>query len=925
MKMKTFYSIILIVLLLYSCKHMAIEDISPKAGLPGTVVEIKGKGFAANPLNNAVTIGGIPARVISGDTNHLRVVALRDFISGPIVVTNGSNNVTSVEEFKREGSTTRATPLQDSDAELIEGVGYDVDKRYDMSAQGLNQKILVVLATPSDIDPEDLAPAGKTAREAIIDKLGPVNEYFIQASYNKVSADFTVTPDWITLSQIRDFYCWQQDDIDRAEADVDAAQAALDTLKLDPDATEEQITEAEEELKEAEEKHRAAKDAKNKLQEPDFLFAEALLGAKAADPNFDQYSDYLVIVAGPFLRGRCCWKETGFHAESTRLGLKFDIDFPSPKGLTYVSQGAAWDRITHELSHFFAGGDLYSWGFADGSFLEGNAAPFAMMGNHGEEPLYIGYNIEKHLDYFAGGPDGNIKILEWGSTADFDEKFDLVAHAKTEDPTGDNVFHLLKLRVTEGLFYYVEVRQRPDPSLGAAADYVFDPSIPFGAASPSWLGGVIVYKAVENNNQSNNNERKVSLLPPGRMFQVGDSFHDPARTIRITVSQKLTNRPAKYRVGVEWGHLPAANPDGQFDLRITPWSPPPWESPDIWANSIKNDETSPTKIIYKNHEQGDDTKPIGNGDPPWVKHDNTLFARITNQGAVDTPEPVKVSFYVITPPGMGDNGTWAPFDEVDLGIMTAGETKIAETNNKWRPSVGEHTCVKVEIHKQTGEVTFDNNRAQENFLEFETGAASPYTPIEFDFIARNPYDAPLVMGIQAHNVPEAWFVALNHGSVWLPPRGEKKVHAVIWTDRVAEWSNDKTDKAPRKPIINLEGWMDRWGDQHFAVGGITVFAQAVRKVDIQIELRSNKAKVGGSFSFGGNIIPNTGIAPIAVHIIDPNNERISEITATSNTGRIIYTTKYKATVPGKYLFQVFVLGGSLAGEAESGIFEINVQ
>jgi len=831
-------------------------------------------------------------------------------------------------KFVREGSTARATPLQDSDAELIEGVGFEVDERYDMSAQGLNQKVLIVLAKPSDIDPEDLAPAGKTARESVIEKRDDANTYFVQASYDKVSAAFTVTPDWIPLSQIRDFYAWQQDDIDRAQAAVDAAKAALEALELDPSATEEQIEEAEEELEEAEDKLRAAQNANNKLQEPDFLFAEALLGARAAVPDFDTYSDYLVIVAGPFLRGQCCWINTGYHAESIRLGLRFDIDFPEPKGLTYVSQGASWDRIVHELSHFFAGGDLYSEGFADGSFLEGNAGPFAMMGNHGGKPLYIGYNIEKRLDYFDESANGNVQFLEWGSVADFDQLFDLVAHAKSEDPIGDDTKHLLRLKVTDGLFYYVEVRQRPDPSLGATADYVFDPSIPLDASNPPWKGGVIIYKAVENNNQSNNNERPVSLLPPARMLQVGDSFEDPARTIRISVVQKLADRPAKYGVRVEWGHLPAPDPNGQFDLRITPWGAPPWESPDIWANSIKNDEscppTCPAKVIYKNHEPGDETKPIGNGDPPWVKHDNTLFARITNQGTVTTTESVRVTFYVNTPPGVGDNGTWAPFDTVDVGVLAAGETRIVEANRKWRPAVGEHTCVKVEIHPQTGEITFDNNQAQENFSEFETGAASPYAPVEFDFLARNPYDTPAVMDLQARNVPAEWSVAFDHGSVWLPPLGEKMVHVVMWTDRAAEWSQEDQRKVPRKPLINIEGWVDRWGDQVFAVGGITAFVQAVRNVDIQIDPRGEE-KVGQPFILAGQVVPGTGVTPIAIHITDPDGNLITERTATNNAGQIGYQTRYVAEKAGVYKLQAFVLRGTIAGEAESDIHEVLVQ
>jgi len=901
------------------CAPMAIKKISPEAGLPGTIVEIQGHGFNPDPFTNIVTIGGKTARVISGDATHLRVVALRDVANGPIIVQAGSNTATSVQEFRREGSTARATPLQDSDAELIVGQGYDVDRRYDMAAQGLGQKILVVLTKPSDINPEDLAPAGKTARESVIERLDAANVYWNHASYNLVSAAFTVAPDWIALSQIRDFYCWQQDDIDRA-------QAALDALKLDPSATEEQ-------LKDAEAKLNAAKNAVGLLQEPEFLFAEALIGAKAVIPDFDTYSDYFVIVAGPFLRGQNFGTETGYHAESSNPALDlgpFDIDFAGPKGITYVAQQADWGRMVHELSHFFAMGDIYSESFADGSFLEGNAAPFAMMGNHDSHPLYIGYDIEKNLNYFdEGSPDdpndGNVVFLEWGSVADKDETYDLVAHAKTQDATGNSTKHVLRLKVTDGLFYYVEVRQKPDPTFGAEGNYVFDPSIPLGPSNPAWQGGMIIYKAVENNNQSNNNERFVSLLPPARMLQAGESFEDPARTIRISVTQKLADRPAKYRVRVEWGHLPAADPNGQFDLRITPWGAPPWETQDIWANSIKNDETAPAKIIYKNHEPGDETKPIGNGDPPWVGHDNTLYARITNQGVIATPEAVKVTFYVNTPPGVGDNGTWAPFATVDIGVMAARETRIVEADQRWRPAVGEHTCVKVQIHAQTGEVTFDNNQAQENFSEFETGAASPYAPVEFDFLARNPYETPGVMDLRARNVPAEWFVALNHGSVWLPAKSEKRVHAVIWTDRAAEWSQDHRTKSPRKPLINLEGWMDRWGDQVFAVGGVTAFIQAVRKVNINIRESRREGKIGEPFFIKGQIVPATGVAPISIHITDPDGKLITERTVTSNTGLISYQTRYRAARVGQYKLQAFILGGTLAAEAESEIRNVLVQ
>ena len=232
--------------------------------------------------------------------------------------------------------------------------------------------------------------------------------------------------------------------------------------------------------------------------------------------------------------------------------------------------------------------------------------------------------------------------------------------------------------------------------------------------------------------------------------------------------------------------------------------------------------------------------------------------------------------------------------------------------------------MKVEIHKQTGEMTFDNNQAQENFVEFETAAASPYVPVELDFLARNPYEHPVVMDMQINNLPENWFVAVDHGSVWLPPRAEKPLHAVIWTDRGAEWTPEYRDESPRKPAINLEGWVRRWADQNFAVGGITALVQAVRDVELTIDFEETRIGVGNPFSFDAAITPNVGETPLAVHITNPDGEFASERTSTDSSGHVTYTTRYTAAERGRYSLQIYILGGELAGEAESDVFEIEV-
>ncbi|NQX76189.1 IPT/TIG domain-containing protein, partial [Gilvibacter sp.] len=859
--------LLILSIMLFSCESTVLKpeigSVTPGEGIPGTIVTIKGKHFNRIYHRNEVTIGGGQTKVISATDSTIRLVLLRDIATGPVIVNNLDGPVadTSTVVFNRAGTTTQATPLEDSDAELVQGLKYISNKEYDMAAQGTNQRILIVLAQPADItNPDSTAyldtSVAATARDYIVAKAAEANTFFTQASYGKTSVDFDVTPDWIPLSQPRDFYMWTQADIDRAQNSLDGAKADMDALLLDPMATEAQVEAQQAIIDDRETKLKTAQRLKNLVQEPDFYYAEALIGAKAVMPDFDDYGDYVVICAGRFLRGSCCWREEGFHAESTILGLNLDIDFTARKGLTYVAQGTHWGRLGHELSHFFAGGDLYSNNPGNGS-----ASRYAFMGSHDSGPLYIGYNMEKRLGYFE---PSNIANVNWGSSPTFNETFDVVAHANNPDSTTDDVVNLISLKVTEGLYYHVEVRQRPDASLGAPNDYIFDQNINL-TGSPSWAGGVLVSRATEDTNQNNNSDRQVELLFPQRILQVGDVVNDPARTIRISVDSKLSDRPLKYRIRVEWGTLPAPNPDGQFDLRINPWNPPPWESVDIWANSPKNDETSPAKIIYKNHETGDETKPIGNGDSPWVDNPNDLYARIRNNGTVPTPEDVKVTFYVNTPPGVGDDGNWAPFDEVNLGILPADFDTIVKANRKWVPRVGEHTCVKVQIQPMTGEITFNNNMAQENFVEFEAASGSPFRPVEFEVDVRNPYDRNVIMDMKARDVPRFWNVALEHGSIFLKANEVRRMKVVVWTDMdesaVFAGSNDDQDrKYQRKPMISIEGWVGDIPHYFFPVGGMTAFVQAVVPSEISVKPFYEQPNIMGR----GSVSPKRAGVPVAV-------------------------------------------------------------
>lgn len=928
---KSIFLALAVILLLPGCYR--IREVTPDSGLPGTVVEIHGSGFSPVWYENQVEIGGSRARVIEASSTRIRAVALRDVASGPVVVTTPARQLTSPMPFTRAGHTLSPTPETPSGPKLVEGRSFPLDKRYDMAPKGLNQKILVVLARPSDIDPEAHIPAwapglvGPFANsKEFVQRLishpdNGVNRYFLDATGGETSGDFFVT-DWIPLSQDRDFYAWGAEDVTRAQNGLAAAEADLDAVRNDPSATQADIDAAQALVDRKKASLQQANDSNGFLQQPDFAWAEALIGAKAAlgEATFNSFSDHFLVLGGPWMRGSCCWVGTGFHAESSNPSLPlgpFDIDFPSPKGGTWMAEDGKPGRMAHELSHFFASGDLY----------DGSAGAFDLMGFHDDLPMYSGYNQHRKGQWLDGG---NVVELQWGSPADKNETYDLVAPLQTEGDASDGTRQVLQIRVTDGLYYFVEVRQRPDPAAAAGARPSFDQSLP--GVDATTQSGVVITKAVESNNQSNNLEPMITLVAPAttpspRTLAVGEAFTDPARTLRITVESRIRARPATYRVRVEWGHLPSADPDGQFDLRISPWNPPPWETVDIWANSPKNDTTSPARIVYRNHEPGDDSKPIGNGDPPWVGHDNTLFARISNQGVTATPEPVRVTFYIVSPPGVGDNGTWAPFDTVIVPALAAGETRIVEASRKWKPAVGEHTCVKVMIEPMHGEVTFDNNQAQENFSEFESAGSSPYRAVEFDVEARNPYDHGVVMDMQVRDVPEGWFVAVDQGAVWLPPKGAKKVHVVVWTDRTPEWEPNVRDRkrGPSKAMVSVEGWTTRTWDRFTPLGGMTAFVQAVRHAELRLATRQKQVKRGGALTVSGSLAPAMANVPVVLHLRAPDGTRQVETVRTDAGGHFVHAFQKPLEAPGSHSLVGYVLPGGDVAEIESATLQIEVQ
>jgi hypothetical protein len=77
-----------------------------------------------------------------------------------------------------------------------------------------DQPVLVVLTYPTDHDPGTAAQR-TTKRNAEMSTFTDARRFWVEATYGATSWDFRFT-DWLALPQNRDFYFWQQDDINAA-------------------------------------------------------------------------------------------------------------------------------------------------------------------------------------------------------------------------------------------------------------------------------------------------------------------------------------------------------------------------------------------------------------------------------------------------------------------------------------------------------------------------------------------------------------------------------------------------------------------------------------------------------------------------------------------------------------------------------------
>jgi len=908
-----------------------ISSITPGKVLPGTFVEVHGDNFGDVYQDVTVEIGGREALVLAVRPQELRVrIPPERGDLDPVVVTIAGRTTTASRLLAyatppRQGTIgTVGAPTTFSGA-AAEGAG--------LSKIRTGQRVLIIMCYPRDKNAGigGLTPADERQRQVdTFEKL--VNPGFRQMSFNRTDFDFDYT-EWIELPETDDFYFWRQ-------ADVDAAQDALDNLP--PDATEAARDEAEAALQ-------VAQDNRNLMKEGLELYHDALQAAQDDGWTLTDYQGVMLCLATDHLRGQASgrWNSVTDSDGDT-------VNLAPNTNLWVISYTSHWGRRIHELAHAIASGDLYgATGFiSDGSLWD-------MMGNHNMMPLFSGYNMVERLKWYRSEDDvtdpadANMKELEWTSVPEHDELYTLRAHDAVED-NQDNSYHIIKITIFPGLTYYVEVRQEPTtlaPDLDTTSDsptvlgpaanaaetdtsqLLFDTHVDFPAAEPTHKGGVIVTKVVDDTSNLNQKIRKITLLSPALM-QAGEEVVDAARRLTIRVESKTTDRPLTYSIRVKWVAVAVADPAGLFNLRVRPWDSS-WQTNDLWVDSEGNSWGT-----YQTALEPSTGNPTGNGDRPWVEHWNRLYARVHNFGVVPTSD-VQVTFYVNSPPAIGDRGTWVPHAVRTIPAIAAGSSEAVYAN--WFPQVGEHTCLKVAVETQSCETNVDDNDAQENVFDFDTSGASPHQPIDVEVSVQNPLPKWTLIYLHPQGVPVGWEATVEHGWLWLPPLGERKMRVALFTDigRTAPLSQGmkrRTDnlEIPTEIHFKLEGATYRWyGEgpnteeqaEHLeATGGIQIKARARRRVELSLNVDEELAE-GGRLVAEGRMSTELAGVGVTLKITDPNDRHRVVRLRTDEAGRFVYDSADEGhrVISGLHVLQAFVLSDPVVADVKSEPAKVGVQ
>jgi hypothetical protein len=328
---------------------------------------------------------------------------------------------------------------------------------------------------------------------------------------------------------------------------------------------------------------------------------------------------------------------------------------------------------------------------------------------------------------------------------------------------------------------------------------------------------------------------------------------------------------------------------------------------------------------------------------------NHFVSRVHVSGAMGASN-VKVTQYAVSPPGVGDNGNWAPIATTTVASIAANS--FSDVTCNWVPVVGKHTCLKTYASAQLGEISGQDNAAQENVSDFVSAGGSPCEPVLVRTAVRNPVDERRAVQVTLTGVPQGWMAQLPHAWVWLDGLGERELDVAIWPvadlaayqvgdpDRDPDRDKDRRHKeyvgtAP----VRVRGTVDRSYDvstmpsgeaaasRFYPVGGVFYRVHVRHRAQVAIEVGRDDEQGKLGYAVYGWVRPALGDQRVVVDVSEPGGrdvETLVALTEPDGSFRVGFdlAEAFDTYGGGTYVVQAFVFDADQLDDAASNRIQL---